>query len=75
VHRRCAQIESVSADLSSGETRLLPAENECPECDRLVEEIAGFHQSMRLGTRQDMDDIVAAVAKIYENRSKLAARM
>ncbi|MGC8793595.1 MAG: DegT/DnrJ/EryC1/StrS family aminotransferase [Bryobacteraceae bacterium] len=51
------------------------AENECPECDRLVEETVGFHQSMLLGTRQDMDDIVAAVAKIYENRSKLAARM
>lgn len=51
------------------------AENECPECDRLVLETVGFHQSMLLGTRRDMDDICAAVAKIHENRSKIAARM
>lgn len=51
------------------------AANECPECDRLVLETVGFHQSMLLGTRQDMDDICNAVAKIHENRSKLAARM
>ncbi|MCC7499691.1 MAG: DegT/DnrJ/EryC1/StrS family aminotransferase [Bryobacterales bacterium] len=51
------------------------AANECPESDRLVQETAGFHQSMLLGTRQDMDDICAAVTKIYENRVKLAARL
>lgn len=49
------------------------AENECPECDRLVEETVGFHQRMLLGPRQDMDDIANAVAKIYENRRKLMA--
>jgi hypothetical protein len=29
---------------------------------------------MLLGTRQDMDDIHAAILKIYENRQKLNAR-
>ncbi|NWG12404.1 MAG: DegT/DnrJ/EryC1/StrS family aminotransferase [Acidobacteria bacterium] len=46
-------------------------ENECPECDRLVEETVGFHQRMLLGTRRDMDDICDAIAKIHENRHKL----
>jgi len=50
------------------------ADNQCPECDRLVEETVGFHQSMLLGARQDMDDIYRAVAKIYENRQALAAQ-
>jgi len=49
------------------------AENECPACDRLIEETVGFHQSMLLGPRQDMDDIANAVGKIYEHRRKLAA--
>ena len=50
------------------------AGNECPESDRLVEETVGFHQGMLLGTRQDMDDIPRAIAKIYENRQKLSAK-
>ena len=50
------------------------AANECPESDRLVEETVGFHQGMLLGTRQDMDDIPRAIAKIYENRQKLSAK-
>jgi dTDP-4-amino-4,6-dideoxygalactose transaminase len=49
------------------------AENECPESDRLVPETVGFHQGMLLGTRQDMDDICNAIAKIYENRQKLSS--
>jgi dTDP-4-amino-4,6-dideoxygalactose transaminase len=50
------------------------AANECPESDRLVEETVGFHQSMLLGTRQDMDDIPRAISKIYENRQKLSGK-
>jgi len=50
------------------------AANECPEADRLVRETVGFHHSMLLGTRQDMDDMCNAVAKIYDNRSKLSTR-
>ena len=48
------------------------AENECPASDRLVEETVGFHQSMLLGSRKDMDDITDAITKIYENRQKLS---
>ncbi len=47
------------------------AENECPKCDQLVTETVGFHQSMLLAARQDMDDIANAVVKIYENRRKI----
>jgi dTDP-4-amino-4,6-dideoxygalactose transaminase len=49
------------------------AENECPECDQLVPETVGFHQSMLLGTRQDMDDIYNAIVKIHDNREKLSS--
>ena len=49
------------------------ADNECPNCDQLVEETVGFHQRMLLGPRQDMDDIANAIAKIYENRRRLSA--
>ena len=48
-----------------------PADNDCPNCDQLVEETVGFHQRMLLGPRQDMDDIANAVAKIYDNRRRL----
>jgi len=47
------------------------AENDCPACDRLVEETVGFHQSVLLGSRKDMDDIADAMTKIYEHRRPL----
>jgi hypothetical protein len=47
------------------------AENECPVCDRLVEETVGFHQNVLLGSRQDMDDIADAITKIHEHRRQL----
>ena len=47
------------------------ADNECPASDRLVGETAGFHQSVLLGSRKDLDDIADAITKIYENRHKL----
>ena len=31
-----------------------------------------FYQSILLGSKADMDDIVNAITKIYENRSSLA---
>jgi dTDP-4-amino-4,6-dideoxygalactose transaminase len=49
------------------------ADNECPACDRLVEETVGFHQSVLLGSRQDMNDIADSITKLYENRRRLAA--
>lgn len=46
-------------------------ENVLPGNDRLCEEAVCFYQSMLLGSRNDMDDIVNAIAKIYENRDQL----
>jgi perosamine synthetase len=48
------------------------ADNDCPVCDRLVEETVGFHQSALLGSRKDMDDIADAITKIYEHRRELS---
>jgi dTDP-4-amino-4,6-dideoxygalactose transaminase len=47
-------------------------ENELPGTDRLIEEAVVFSQSVLLGSRADMDDIVNAITKIYENRDQLA---
>jgi len=46
--------------------------NECPLAERLCEETVGFHQRLLLGAREDMDDIVNAVLKLFESRAKLA---
>jgi dTDP-4-amino-4,6-dideoxygalactose transaminase len=48
------------------------ADNECPLSDLLVEETVGFHQSVLLASRKDLDDITNAITKIYENRHKLS---
>jgi len=42
-----------------------------PENDQLTEEAVMFFQNMLLAERKDMDDIVRAIRKIYENRSQL----
>ncbi len=47
-------------------------ELDLPQNDRLCEEAVWFSQTMLLGTKSDMDDIVDAVLKLYENRDKLA---
>jgi perosamine synthetase len=46
-------------------------ENVLPGNDQLTEEAVAFYQSILLGTKSDMDDIVNAITKIYENRSSL----
>lgn len=46
-------------------------ENRLPGNDQLAEEAVTFYQRMLLGSESDMDDIVNAVAKIYENRESL----
>ena len=45
----------------------------CPEAEQLVKETIGFSQNVLLGTQKDMDDIVDAVQKVYENRKELIA--
>jgi len=46
-------------------------ENVLPGNDRLCDEAVTFYQSILLGSKTDMDDIVNAITKIYENRASL----
>jgi dTDP-4-amino-4,6-dideoxygalactose transaminase len=47
-------------------------ENVLPGNDKLCSEAVTFYQSILLGSRNDMEDIVRAITKIYENRASLA---
>ncbi len=47
-------------------------ENELPGNDQLASEAVIFYQSILLGTQSDMDDIVNAVTKIYQNRDLIS---
>ncbi len=48
-------------------------ENRCPNCDKVCQEMVMIWASgPLLGTKEDMDDVVDAMLKIYENRDKLA---
>lgn len=65
---------------SKGYKRIYPAkrlkqwreENVLPGNDKLCSEAVTFYQSILLGSRNDMEDIVRAITKIYENRASLA---
>jgi len=46
-------------------------ENILPGNDQLSQEAVTFYQNVLLGSRKDMDDIVNAVSKIYENINEL----
>ena len=46
-------------------------ENHLPGNDQLTREAVTFYQSILLGSKSDMDDIVNAITKIYENRKSL----
>ncbi len=48
------------------------ARSACPVNDRLCDEAVWLTQTMLLGTRQDMDDIVAAVRKVQAHGARLA---
>jgi len=49
-------------------------ENNCPNCDKVCQEMAMIWASgPLLGTKEDMDDIINAILKIYENRDKLSS--
>jgi dTDP-4-amino-4,6-dideoxygalactose transaminase len=47
-------------------------ENILPGNDQLCREAVTFYQNILLGSRSDMEDIVKAINKIYENRNSLA---
>jgi len=65
---------------SRGYKRLFPEarlkqwreENYLPGNDQLCNEAVAFYQSILLGSKSDMDDIVKAITKIYENKDSLA---
>lgn len=46
-------------------------DNILPGNDQLIQEAVTFSQSLLLGTKKDMDDIINAINKIYENRNQL----
>ncbi len=46
-------------------------ENILPGTDQLTREAVTFYQSILLGSKSDMDDIINAITKIYENRDSL----
>jgi perosamine synthetase len=49
-------------------------EIQCPKCDQVCQEMAMIWASGPLvATREDMDDIVKVLHKVYENRDKLAS--
>jgi len=46
-------------------------QNHLPGNDQLAEQSVIFYQNMLLGSRSDMDDIINAITKVYENRNSL----
>lgn len=46
-------------------------QNNLPGNDQLCDQAVAFYQSILLGSRADMDDIVNAITKIYQNRDSL----
>lgn len=47
-------------------------QNSCPANDKLCGETVRMSQNLLLGTKQDMDEIADAIAKVYEHRKELA---
>ncbi|HOW18001.1 MAG TPA: DegT/DnrJ/EryC1/StrS family aminotransferase [Phycisphaerae bacterium] len=48
------------------------AKTSCPHCEAICYELGGWlEQRILLGTREDMEDIVRAFTKVYENRKDL----
>jgi dTDP-4-amino-4,6-dideoxygalactose transaminase len=44
----------------------------CPNCDKVIDEIAMIWASgPLLGTKEDMDDIINGIMKVYDNRDQL----
>ncbi len=45
----------------------------CPNCDLVCNEemVILPGSSCLLGSREDMDDVISAIMKVYENRDKL----
>jgi len=49
-------------------------QNDCPNCDKVCQDVVAFWSSaMLFGKKEDMDDIANAILKVHENRDKLKA--
>ncbi len=70
------RLESTGYKKLYGEKRLkeVMEQNRCPDNVRLCGEAVWFTQTMLLGGRKDMDNIVAAVLKIQKQADALKAR-
>jgi dTDP-4-amino-4,6-dideoxygalactose transaminase len=67
LHSRAYQSMYSAAEIAAYEAR-----NHCPANDRLCAEAVWFFQTMLLGSRRDMDQIVEAVGKIQKQAALLA---
>lgn len=47
-------------------------ENHLPGNDKLCDEAVGLYQSILLGSKSDMDDIVNAIKKVYDNKDSIS---
>ncbi len=57
---------------SDSRLRLFREQCQCPTCDQVCQEMAMLWASgPLLGTENDMDDIIDAIEKVYENRNQL----
>jgi perosamine synthetase len=66
------QAKGYSKLYSARRLRQFRDEMDCPNCDRVCEEMAMLWASgPLLGTVSDMDDVANAILKVYENRDQL----
>jgi hypothetical protein len=57
---------------SPARLRRFREELDLPNCDRVCEEMAMLWASgPLLGTKADMDDVINAIMKVYDNRDQL----
>ncbi len=56
---------------SEKELKNLEERNRCPENDKLCQEAVWFSQTLLLGSREDTDQIIAAVRKIQRHAAEL----
>jgi perosamine synthetase len=66
------RLRSFQRCFSSNDLRNYPERIQCPENDKLCDEAVWFQQTMLLGSRSDMDQIIEAVRKIHSNAAALA---
>ena len=67
----CRKYARQIAQLHSLLDRYREELNNLPDNDQLCREAVWFFQNMLLAEQSDMDDIVNAVRKVYENRKQL----